>query len=1184
MYRIPTLISFLIIFSTILSAQTVSVLPSIKDNSMFSESGSKSLGAGKLFTGQTCQGNNRRALIEFDLTGIPTDAVVTSVTLNLGAENSGSNGDGVIEIFGVTKEWGEGFSSGSGNGGPAVAPDATWTDAMFGTSTWDSPGGDFDSAVLSSRFTNENDQVITFPTSSNFVARAQAWVNDPADNHGIIIIGVETATCAAYRFGARDVGTAPELVVTWETSCDPPIEWVIDAELCEDDDFTLNGIVYDQSNPSGTQVFTAANGCDSTIIISLSFIQNSTALIEETLCPGEQITVNGTLYDVNNPSGIEELLNSNGCDSIVTIDLSFFPDAAGEETYAGCANDGYSVVVNGTLYDESQPSGVEIFPGASVNGCDSMVNINLFFQVISQENITHSGCEGNGFSVVVDGVTYDEMNPSGSVFLVSSNGCDSIINIDLFFAPVPNPGIPAMMGEVCNEDDEILDLNTLLTGADAGGVWTETSPNLSTGLSGNEFDGNGQDPGTYFFKYTLSGPNCPDEFTEVAVNVQTPITATVTSTGVVCNNNDPNNTTFFNFNSLITAGFTDGAWIDNDGVGVNLSDLSSVDFLGVSAGNYTFTYLTSIVGNCPEQSYPVTILVEDCTCPSLTGNENYAGCEGDNYEVIVNGTVYNEANPNGIETLISTVTGCDSVVNINLVFATPPNAGTASTPETLCNEADDILDLNTLLIGSDAGGVWTETTTNPSTGFSGNTFDGNGQNPGSYIFRYTVSTANCPDDFTEVTVDVQAPNTATVTSGTVCNNNSGSNSSVINFNGLITAGFANGTWLDSNGSGVDLTNLNSVNFDGIMAGMYVFTYVTPANGNCPENSYTTAISVEDCVMCPPVMSNENYTGCEGDNYEVIINGIAYNETNPSGTEILISTVTGCDSIVNVDLVFLPPATSEAIFATCDLSAPPTTTEVIAGGAFNGCDSIVIFNTFYLPNDETFISASSCDPDDAGMVVENFINQFGCDSMVFTTTILLESDTLDIFAVSCNPADTGIVEIILTNENGCDSIVTTTTVLEPLDISVTVADATIIASQFGGNYQWIDCDNNNEPIMGENDQSYTATVSGNYAVEINQNGCTATSECVMVTVVNTDEVWFADQIDVLPNPTSGAVRLTFGALENVNIRIMEVTGKILLERNKLSGGSADLFLEGPAGLYFVGVEVDGVWGWMKVVKN
>ena len=49
------------------------------------------------------------------------------------------------------------------------------------------------------------------------------------------------------------------------------------------------------------------------------------------------------------------LSNANGCDSTVTIDLVYNSNTTGTESYVGCAGDGYSVVVNGVTYDESNP-------------------------------------------------------------------------------------------------------------------------------------------------------------------------------------------------------------------------------------------------------------------------------------------------------------------------------------------------------------------------------------------------------------------------------------------------------------------------------------------------------------------------------------------------------------------------------------------------------------------------------------------------------------------------------------------------------------------------------------------------------------------------------------------------------------------------------------------------------------
>ena len=62
-----------------------------------------------------------------------------------------------------------------------------------------------------------------------------------------------------------------------------------------------------------------------------------------------------------------------------------------------------------------------------------------------------------------------------------------------------------------------------------------------------------------------------------------------------------------------------------------------------------------------------------------------------------------------------------------------------------------------------------------------------------------------------------------------------------------------------------------------------------------------------------------------------------------------------------------------------------------------------------------------------------------------------------------------------------------------------------ADQTGAIYQWLDCDNGNQPINGETNQSYTSTVTGNYAVEVNMNGCIVTSSCYLVDYTGIEEL-------------------------------------------------------------------------------
>jgi hypothetical protein len=89
-------------------------------------------------------------------------------------------------------------------------------------------------------------------------------------------------------------------------------------------------------------------------------------------------------------------------------------------------------------------------------------------------------------------------------------------------------------------------------------------------------------------------------------------------------------------------------------------------------------------------------------------------------------------------------------------------------------------------------------------------------------------------------------------------------------------------------------------------------------------------------------------------------------------------------------------------------------------------------------------------------------------------------------------------------------------LVEVDASVNVSAPLVSANAVGATYQWLDCDNGNAPIGGETGQTFAPTVSGNYAVEVTQNGCTDVSSCTSVTVggqVPNDECSGAIALDV-----------------------------------------------------------------------
>lgn len=77
----------------------------------------------------------------------------------------------------------------------------------------------------------------------------------------------------------------------------------------------------------------------------------------------------------------------------------------------------------------------------------------------------------------------------------------------------------------------------------------------------------------------------------------------------------------------------------------------------------------------------------------------------------------------------------------------------------LCNESGSLIDLNTLLSGSNGTGVWAETTSSGQFDSGTGVFNASGLSAGNYTFTYTVAgNAPCPNDVSNFTVTVnQSP-------------------------------------------------------------------------------------------------------------------------------------------------------------------------------------------------------------------------------------------------------------------------------------------------------------------------------------------------------------------------------------------------------------------------------------------
>ncbi len=210
--------------------------------------------------------------------------------------------------------------------------------------------------------------------------------------------------------------------------------------LCTGKTVTVGGDVYSESNPTGTTTIASqmANQCDSIITVNLTFLSPSpvTNLIETTCDQAYSIKVGNRIFNKANPFGQVTLLNKNGCDSIVNVNLTFSTFSSGTFSFSTC-DPTYKFQLGGKTFDITNSSGMVTLIGASVAGCDSLVTVDLEYLPTSKFTFSNKTCDET-YSITIGNQTFNKNNPIGNVTLLNKakNGCDSIVSVILTFIPI----------------------------------------------------------------------------------------------------------------------------------------------------------------------------------------------------------------------------------------------------------------------------------------------------------------------------------------------------------------------------------------------------------------------------------------------------------------------------------------------------------------------------------------------------------------------------------------------------------------------------------------------------------------------------------------------------------------------------------------------------------------------------
>lgn len=182
----------------------------VKDNSVYHDPDNNSNGAGEfLFAGMTQLGNERRALMHFDIASvIPAGATIDSVVLTLHVSRSAPNSNTrTSTLHVITADWGEGTSDAGNPGGagaPATTNDTTWLYRLWQTTQWTTPGGDFVATSSASASVPDDDEQFVVFTSEGMVTDVQAWLDTPATDFGWMLRGDETNDGTARQYDSRE--------------------------------------------------------------------------------------------------------------------------------------------------------------------------------------------------------------------------------------------------------------------------------------------------------------------------------------------------------------------------------------------------------------------------------------------------------------------------------------------------------------------------------------------------------------------------------------------------------------------------------------------------------------------------------------------------------------------------------------------------------------------------------------------------------------------------------------------------------------------------------------------------------------------------------------------------------------------------------------------------------------------
>ncbi len=205
---------------------------------------------------------------------------------------------------------------------------------------------------------------------------------------------------------------------------------------------------------------------DTSFTINADYQAAAITYIEEVKCQGEEFTVNGVTFNEDNTNGSIDLSTLNGCDSTVVVNLSYLQldlvqnNVACEDEETGyitgvfnldldhsyrVSNDQGQMVSSGTVTgvwfetERTLKAGQYTVVVETELGCTYSLPVEIDYEHATPEPtyIEETLCPED--EIIINGETYSSDYRTGEENLKSIHGCDSIVLINLEFLELPSP-------------------------------------------------------------------------------------------------------------------------------------------------------------------------------------------------------------------------------------------------------------------------------------------------------------------------------------------------------------------------------------------------------------------------------------------------------------------------------------------------------------------------------------------------------------------------------------------------------------------------------------------------------------------------------------------------------------------------------------------------------------------------